>query len=383
MIQLYSGVPGAGKTYKMVADLDAFLKKEPDINLVSNIRELKLPHLNFDDMLMEYFPDKALTIPERIERFFQYEFQQQLNGEFGGPVMYVLDECQLYFPRRTSLPNTEAYLQRHRHLGHYLYLATQSSKLINSNIVALIEIEYYAVRRSISLFGEMHYRKKSPQSNQIIDTKVIRPNKKIFKLYKSFEADEITKPKRSVLKKMWPLILVLIGGVVFYNRFFNVEKRVARFTGRPVQQSAPASSAAPAGTAMVPAGQNDSQQKEIETLRSRLEEKERVFLPVVLVSGKKMTIDPETNAYVEVKKIKHRVTCGGDEGLNCYFDRPVEEAIRVAGSNSYGSPYPPASSLGYGNGFSPAAKVQSGGTGSFVEPGLVPGPDALTPSKSF
>ncbi len=115
-----------------------------------------------------------------------------------------------------------------------------------------------------------------------------------------------------------------------------------------------------------------------ERMRAQLEEKERVFLSVVLVGGKKMTIDPETNAYVEVKTIKHRVICSGEEGLNCYFDREVNTAVRVAGSNGYGSPYPPpSSSLGYSNGLPVSAKTPAGGQGSFVEPDLVPEPDVV------
>ncbi len=403
MIQVYTGVPGAGKSYKMVSDLKAYLEKVEKMNaktsapsevqnftVIANIRGLnndKLPHINFDDYIAECFPQPDMKMADRIEQFFSYEYQKALNEKFGGPILYVIDECQLYFPRGSKLPRTEAYFQRHRHLGHYVFLATQTlSRSVNANLVALIEIEYTAVRRSFSFVGEFRYQCRTPGVKETFSTIIVYPKQEIFDLYTSFEAAEIKKPRKEIMRKLLiPLLILPVAVYLFYDNALNQDKMVKRITGKEVEKTSSNSAAAPGSGIDQSVNQYalNQSQTELNALRARLEAKERVFLAVVLVGGKKMTIDPETNAYVEVKKIKHRVTCGGDEGLNCYFDRPVEEAIRVAGSNSYGSPYPPASSLGYGNSFSPQPTAQSGGTGSFVEPDLVPGPDALTPSKSF
>jgi len=365
MIQLYSGVPGAGKTYKMVADLDKFLSEKPEVNVVANIRSLKLPHENFDDLLNEYFPDKSLTIPQRIELFFDYEFQQNLNGKFGGPIMYVLDECQLYFPRRTSLPNTEAYLQRHRHLGHYLYLATQASKLINPNIVALIEVEYYAVRRALSLFGEMRYRVKSPQANQLIKHFSIRPKKRIFALYQSFEATEIQKPKRELLFKFWPLLLLPIAAYFFYDRILNTEKRVERLTGRPAVSSVPSKT-----TVDIPpesGGQNYMRAQN--SFESQEPQMVRVFLMVVKTADKSLTVDPETNSVVELKALASRgVKCSGD---TCFYDKLVKDIPKPYESSVSSNSF----SRGY-TAYAPSVSSEKpSGAGSFVEAEMVPAPD--------
>lgn len=396
MIQLYTGVPGAGKTYKMVSDLAAFLEKEPDINLVSNIRGLKLPHEDFDGLLAEYFPDKSLTIPQRIEKFFDYDFQKSLNDFFGGPIMYILDECQLYFPRRTSLPVTEAYLQRHRHLGHYLYLATQSSKLINSNIVALIEIEYYAVRRSISFFGEMHYRVKSPQGNQIIEKFAVRPRKKIFELYKSFEAEEITKPKKKLWLKLWPLALLPLAAFVFYDRVLNTDKKLERLrVQHGLERSAeaaapPVPSAAPSGFADT--GEVERLRTELDNLRRQVNDKERVFLTVVKTENSLLTIDPDTQAVVALESLNRKVICLRG-GLRCYYDRPVNSGVKVADTSgrggSTGGPGASPDSLPSGSSLANAALrpgnpnadipglPSAGSSGSFVEPSMVPPPERV------
>ncbi len=227
MIYLYTGVPGSGKTYKMVHDLSAFLEKNPDIAIISNIRDLRLGHTDFENFLDELFPGQKW--PQQIEMFFDYDHQQKLNEKFGGPIMYVLDECQLYFPRRMGLPRTEAYLQRHRHLGHFIYLASQSSRLVNSSFIPLIETEYHAARRSISFLGEIHYKEKSPQSNQIIRNITLRPKKNIFDLYKSFETAEIKKPKPVLFKFFFLPLLLSPVFYLFYTNYLSIpEKKPAQ-----------------------------------------------------------------------------------------------------------------------------------------------------------
>ena len=350
MIQLYTGVPGAGKSYKMVADLDAFLAKNPDVNLVSNIHNLQLPHEDFDTLMTDSFPGAGLTVTQRIERFFDYDFQAGLSKDFGGPIMYVIDECQLYFPRRTSLPVTEAYLQRHRHLGHYLYLATQSSKLLNSNIVALIEIEYYAGRRSVSFLGEFHYRAKSPQSCMVIKNFTVFPKKRIFGLYKSFDNEEISKPKKEMWRKTWPFAALLVVGFFFLRHFLDFEGRAERMTGIPRAHAEEVATVAspPPMMSVRPRSDPEAQQKiaelrgEVERLRNEMNNTERVFLTVVKQGKRRLVIDPDTQAIVDLRKIKHRVFCGED-GLGCYYDRPVNSGVKPAqtptlNANPYGKP---------------------------------------------
>ena len=376
MITLYTGVPGSGKTYKMVYDLSKFLEKNPDIMLISNIRNLKFAHTSFDDYLEELYPKARLT--DKIEKFFDFEHQQSLNTLFGGPVMYVLDECQLYFPRRNSLPNTEAYLQRHRHLGHYLFLATQSVRLINSNFVPLIESEFHAGRRTISLFGEIHYKEKSPQSPQTIKTVTLRPNKKIFSLYQSFEAKEINKPKPALWKIMILPLLLSPFFYLFHQKYMKVPvkevKKIESPTGstnirnnnqtslppRPVQNNQ-VSQAELEATKMAMRLTTDKNKE----LLQLLEKKERVFLPVLQIGDVRMTVCPDTQAVIPIEKVKHKVVCVS-EGLSCYYDRFPNEAISLANVD-YTFP---------GNGFvipTPVkpAREKDPGPASFVDEELV------------
>ena len=353
MIQLYTGTPGSGKTYKMVSDLNDFLKSHADITLISNINNLKLPHIDFEQMVRDWYPDQQVKFPQILEQFFQYENQEKVNENFGGPVVYVLDEVQIYFPRsRTPMPNTEEYLQRHRHLGHHIYMATQATSLINQKIVPLIELEYGAVRRSISFIGEMRYRVKSPSSKDIMKIITVYPKKEIFALYKSFESEEIRKPKKQLLRKVLPLavFLIVISSLV-YNRVFDKEARVARNTaGLQKDAEVTKDDEARIETRLAQSFQaaQRQQQHEMDKLRAQFkqlqeeaERPERVFLAVVQVGDKRLTTCPDTLEVIEVHKVKRKVTCVGNDRLRCYYDRKRGEETVFA---SEGVSFPHAAS---------------------------------------
>ena len=373
MIQLYTGVPGSGKSYKMVLDLNELLKTNEDLTLITNINSLKLPHIDFEDFVKECFPEAKGNITQHLEQFFQYDHQAQVNEKFGGPVMYVLDECQLYFPRRASMPNTEEYLQRHRHLGHYIYLATQSSKLINLRIIPLIEIEYSAVRRTISFFGEMRYRIKSPQSNELLSTKTIYPKKAIFDLYKSFQAEELMKPKRQLIKRLIPIAVILLVGIYFtYTRIIDKDARVAQLTGGPktsqVNQN-PEVEREPPKPPQLP--RQPEPVKEVKP-----PQKERFFLDVIQVGDKRLTICPDTLEIIPIELVKRAVTCVGG-GLRCYYDREPGTETKFAGQGQRtGGNLPlfnsPPMQLPFQSSQSQRTKSPQAGAGYFIEPWMVP-----------
>lgn len=388
MIQLYTGVPGSGKSYKMVHDLAAFLEREPNITVVSNIRNLKLSHIDLDEMLDEAAPGKKRS--EKVETFFRYENQQKLNEDFDGPILYVIDECQLLFPRRTQLPHTEEYFQRHRHLGHYVFLATQAAKMNNTNLIPLIEIEYHAARRTISFFGEIHYKEKSPQSKDIIRKFSIRPKKAIFDLYQSFETAEIKKPKPALFKLLFLPLLLSPVFYLFYDKYLNV----------PVKAEAKASSKGPSSEEL------NKYKRELSRLRSEnaklknrvtriseenvslkqaQEETERVFLPVVQHGGKMLSVDPDTQAVADIKHFGRKVSCVNG-GLTCFYDRPLNSGIKRADTYSQmplsaglgSAPMDQSALLNSLHSIAlPSSLKQS--PGSFVDASLVPSPE--TPGR--
>lgn len=377
MIQIYTGVPGSGKSYKMVHDLAAFLKKDPDITVISNIRNLKLAHVDFDELLDELFP--GLKRSQKVESFFNFEHQQALGQQYGGAIMYVLDECQLYFPRRTVMPQTEEYFQRHRHLGHYIFLATQGARLINANLIPLIELEYHAARRTISFFGEIHYKEKSPQSPQVIRKIIIRPKQEIFDLYQSFETAEIKKPRPMLFKFFIIPLLFLPIFYWFYNKYMKPpvkeEKRIEQSVGAAVTDYQKVVQERDRLVLLVSNLQtdNESLKLEVNRLKRNIEQKVRVFLPIVKVGDRRLTVDPESNAVVDVSMIRKQMTCIGD---HCYYDKPMYGGVQLVSDNPrhYGSV--PVSPIVKNPPISKGAE-DSSGIGSFVEPSMVPPPERI------
>ncbi|UQZ87737.1 hypothetical protein C4J81_00370 [Deltaproteobacteria bacterium Smac51] len=373
MIYLYTGVPGSGKSYKMVYDLSVFLEKNPDVSVISNIRELRLGHTDFEEFLDELFSGQKR--PQQVENFFDYEHQQKLNEKFGGPIMYVLDECQLYFPRRMGLPKTEAYLQRHRHLGHFIYLASQSSKLVNSNFIPLIETEYHAARRTISFMGEIHYKEKSPQSNQIIRNITLRPKQKIFDLYKSFETAEIKKPKPVLFKFFLVPLLFTPFLYLFYANYLRVPEKsesaqVESSSARPVEVDRLTHERDKLRAEVSRLNERISlMSNDNEKMRETLEQKVRVFLPVVQVGNKKLTVDPETGAIVDTKQIKgHKVVCMKD--IHCYYDKPLYGGVQLL-SERQGGMVAPSPYVGAQTAVRPSAGAVAG-VGAFIDASIVP-----------
>lgn len=391
MMQLYTGVPGSGKSYRLVYDVDRLLNDEPDITVIANIKGLKLPHIDFDELLEECVPN-GIDLTDRLEKFFEYGHQAKMNDRFGGPVMYVLDECQTYFPSRKSLPNTELYFQKHRHLGHHVLMATQSCKLLNKNLVALMELEYQAVRRSASIFGELRYRTKSPQSSEVINTVTLRPKKRIFELYKSFENDELKRPRKELLRKLWP-VLLLPFLVLLFIKGLPKAPEPAKPKSSP-SQNRPLAPAEIEDRRYVQVKESIRQienlEQEIEELKRQINDKERVFLTVVKAGGKRLTIDPDTQAVVDLMLIRHKISCLND-GLTCYYDRPINSGVKVADTTGrrggLSTPGISPDSLPSNSSMANAATMfvkprvnippmsSSGNLGSFVEPSMVPPPD--------
>lgn len=227
-IKFITGVPGAGKTYFAVHHLIKnfcyynrkkrcqSLKKK--YTLISNIDELDLDHLNLKDI----FKDHNLT----IETFFTETYQKKISQKYEN-IIYFLDEAQQFFGSRFRNNDVFYYFQVHRHLGHNIYLITQNRALLPKELNALCEIEIRAVKRTLSVFGEFKYNVLS--NREIIDRKVLKKSKKVFQMYKSFEAKETEAVKNPFVKYLVGLIIFgCIAGYFFQKTFLKHSTRTKK-----------------------------------------------------------------------------------------------------------------------------------------------------------
>jgi len=222
MIELITGAPRAGKSYLAVKlildqffiyqkDIDRFVKKpnKKNITLITNIEGLRLDHISLDEAV------KSSGLP--IQKFFTKDYQQKISKKYP-EIIYAIDECQQFFPDTFRDTDTRFYFEYHGHLGHHIYLITQDRFRCCRAIMSLAELEIRAVKRTLSIAGEFKYNVIS--DGVIIDRKMIKPSKKIYRLYRSQFTQEHKKPGKPFLKYILvPIILVIIFGYLLINRF--------------------------------------------------------------------------------------------------------------------------------------------------------------------
>lgn len=134
MIELNTGVPGAGKTLSMVQELATLFKrweKHPDEArpvFALGIPDLVLPHATV--------PLKSVQIDKAGSPRLVPDWEEMPDGS-----LVLIDECQGVFPPRSSQstpPAHVAWLNTHRHRGFDLWITTQQPKLIDASVRALV-----------------------------------------------------------------------------------------------------------------------------------------------------------------------------------------------------------------------------------------------------
>jgi zona occludens toxin len=252
MITLRTGLPGACKTLSTLRDLYNLQKKweknpgETRPVYCHNIAGLTLPHEPLP--LKDYQPRNGVKIQVP-------DWDSVAEGAF-----IILDECQCFFPPRSSqteAPPHVSFMNTHRHRGFDIELITQHPKLIDVGIRRLVG-KHLHFRR---LFG----RQKSivyefTESNDALVnfsngvTSFFNFPKNIFEFYKSAEVHT----KQSFKLPKW-LIIPFIGlamGAYFIPSAYSVlsggmtgkgiKKETSEVTGKITLVPAPSIPVAPA-----------------------------------------------------------------------------------------------------------------------------------------
>lgn len=215
MFRIIQGVPGSGKSYYMVNYLCKFVKYDAfycehilndNVLVISNIDSLRIKHMDLDELIKKYGFETFFSVAnfEKIREVYRVK-----------NIVLIIDEAQNYFDRKYYNQDVFYFFQYHRHLGVDVILGTQAANLLANALIPLCEHIVEAVPRSKSIVGNFTYHFKD-KNNRFMYSKVLRKNQLIFDAYKSFEADEISKPKNVILH--WLVVgavLVVAGGLCF------------------------------------------------------------------------------------------------------------------------------------------------------------------------
>ncbi|MEH0020849.1 MAG: zonular occludens toxin domain-containing protein [Desulfobacter sp.] len=259
VMKLHTGVPGSGKTYLLVKsfidlfctwdkETGRFILKDDhkDKILVSNIDGLTIPHLDIETLMnercmqlakaqfidnvgkhkieaMEDVIDKYYYefLDEKVRWFFNYTHQKQLADKHG-PLIYLIEESQRYFDskelgRKPWVRDVHYFFEKHRHFGFSIFMDTQHASKLAKGIAVLFETEIQAKPRTLSLMGEFKYNEYSDgaKTNQI--PIVVKPDKRVFQVYKSMSHKEDVKTKKPALKILAFVILMAMLSIFILN----------------------------------------------------------------------------------------------------------------------------------------------------------------------
>ncbi len=257
MIRIFEGVPGSGKTYAMVyylrkwADWDNFYHEwivREDVLIISNIDGLKIPHVNFDNLLSEV---------GGLSNVFSEAFVKALWDKGYKHIIFAIDEAQKYFDRKFYDKQVFYFFQYHRHYGVDILLSTQDASTLCKEIRVLAEFLIRAEQRSLT-FKSFKYKFYTPDDKTHLFNKTIPKDTKVFAMYKSFDIEEADKPPNVILRHLVIPVFVFflfIFGIVAYIKLYmfpsagNIEDEKADIpvsSTPPVSQSStPASPISP------------------------------------------------------------------------------------------------------------------------------------------
>lgn len=226
MIRVVTGNLGSGKTYYCVNYLRTFatymplyehMVLDPSVLLVTNIDSVKVQHASYDD-----FRAAGLMDVERLKKYIEEKGYKR--------VVVIIDECQRYFAGLKD-PQEFFFFEYSRHLGLDIFLIVQSVTALPRRLVELAEFVVEAQPRNLRVVGFRYFLRDS-KTGQKLSVQGVKTDKKVFKMYKSFDAEESSRPQKTQLVKIVVaasvIIMVLLGANLALRHAFSADmKKVA------------------------------------------------------------------------------------------------------------------------------------------------------------
>jgi len=199
MITLLTGLPGSGKSYRAV---DMISKLKDTSKVLHCIDGLKVG-TSIDDYCLSNNCDPL--------DLFTVTFHENNNCFRGW--LFVIDECQTYFPKDFRNKLVHKFFQLHRHYGIDIILLSQDYKFICPAISLLAESQYRAVSDTSNPLPWFLFYKRTI-GYEVIGTSFLIKRKKIFKLYKTadYDQDKVRKKSRPMLIVFAVCAVLLIFG---------------------------------------------------------------------------------------------------------------------------------------------------------------------------
>ena len=181
-----------------------------EVLLITNIDDIKVRHITVD----KFFEYRLYIVDNMREYLKQYRYKRAI---------IIVDEAQKYF---SGIRDNDLFFffEYHRHLGCDIFLISQSVSPFPKAPCYLAEYIVEALPRVYKTVG-FKYRNKDTDTGEVIFTTYIRIDQSTFHLYKSFDVDEIVKPKPVVAMKLGAGVVAfvaIIAGAFFWVMHGNL-----------------------------------------------------------------------------------------------------------------------------------------------------------------
>jgi len=224
MINLFTGVPGTGKTALAISEMIKLIKEGRPL-FVHGIPELKIEHTPI------ICTSKSCSVCPSDDKAREKMLVADDWHEWApdGAIVF-LDEVQHVYRPRSSSTAPSASIQAfetHRHKGIDFYLISQSPMLFDSNIRRLVNrhIHLRSTWAQRQQFEWPECKDNPTQSTTGAIKSAYTLDKKVFPLYKSSVLH--TKIKRKVPAALYAFIgLIVVGGFLINHFYGSVKKRI-------------------------------------------------------------------------------------------------------------------------------------------------------------
>jgi len=232
MIEILTGVPGSGKTYKAMYVLFCNFAKDRKIikdkkyivkgikNALTNINEIDLTKfdnvdaLNWEkfhaDITSMYLSHKKNNSDTQLK-----ELASDLNLLH---TLIIIDECHNYFDSQDKV--LVWWLSYHRHLYQEVYLITQNLSLVNAKYKAFSEFFYKAIPSSLKLFKSMKYNQYTNPRLSLTSKSAVIKLPIIDEVFETYSSGKNQNSKSIIIKFIvFAIFLILLFISVFKFAF--------------------------------------------------------------------------------------------------------------------------------------------------------------------
>lgn len=205
MITLFTGLPGSGKSYKMVAELWKNKNKYFIIHNVVGFKTETLKEFGFN--WVDYCTKNNISVEEFFSKDYQVELAKKVKEKYNRPMLIIIDEAHEWFDRNVKA--LKMWLSYHRHINQQIYLVAHATRNIPQTYRTFVEVEYRAKSSSFIFLPRYFFYNRiigGQRAGYILEKK----KQAIFDLYSSADIKGGEKKRVSFLIPGVILLIIIL-----------------------------------------------------------------------------------------------------------------------------------------------------------------------------